>query len=313
MTEAMEIFDRVALRQRRDRAAGRQGDHDFLVREAAERLVERLEDVKRRFPFALDLGCREGCIGDRLHGRGGIQTLIQCDLSEAYARKAAAKGRPSLVGDEEALPFARHSFDLVLSSFALHWVNDLPGTLAQLAQTLKPDGLLLVSLLGGETLRELRACLAEAESELRGGLSPRVSPFADTAELGGLLQRAGLALPVADRDRLTVTYPNALALMHDLQAMGEANLLRARSRSMTGRGLLLRAAALYEERFAGPDGRLPATFELITLTAWAPHQSQPKALRPGAAARRLAEALETEEIPAGDKARPAGPGDTGRD
>jgi SAM-dependent methyltransferase len=209
-----------------------------------------------------------------------------------------------VVADEEFLPFAAGTFDLVASCLSLHWVNDLPGALIQLRHALRPDGLLLVSLLGGETLHELRAALLEAEAEVTGGAAPRVSPFADVRDAGSLLQRAGFALPVVDADTITVSYPNALALMRDLRAMGEANALAERRRGFSRRGVLLRAAARYEERFADATGRVPATFKIITLTAWAPHEAQPKPLRPGSAAARLAAALGAVETPAGDKVGP---------
>jgi SAM-dependent methyltransferase len=209
-----------------------------------------------------------------------------------------------LAAEPEFLPFAPGSFDAVLSVLLLHWVNDLPGALLQLRRALKPDGLLLVSLLGGETLDELRQCLMEAELAEEGGISPRVSPFAELRELGGLLQRAGFAMPVVDSDRLIATYPDALALMRELRLMGEGNATAERRRSFSRRGTLLRAAALYAEKFAGSDGRIPASFEIVTLTAWVPHESQPLPLRPGSAKTRLATALGSVEQSAGDKATP---------
>ncbi len=303
-TESMNIFDRAILRQRRDRAAARLRGHDFLFAEAAERLADRLDDVTRKFPRALDLGCHDGTLSRVLAGRGGIETLVQCDLSPAMARAAATNGAPSLAGDEEALPFAPQSFDLIVSVLGLHWVNDLPGALIQIRQALKPDGLFLGALLGGETLTELRAALIEAELAEEGGASPRVAPFAELRDAGGLLQRAGFALPVADADRLAVSYAHALALMCELRAMGESNVLIERRRGFTRRATLARAAAIYAEKFAEADGRLRASFEIVTLTGWAPHPCQPQALAPGSATTRLADALETEERPAGDKAGP---------
>ena len=300
----MNVFDRRLVRRHRDRAAGDFGHHDFLVREVAERLAERLNDVTRAFPRALDLGCHNGALAAALGDRGAVETLIQSDLSAAMAHLAAANGRPTLVADEELLPFAPESFDLVMSVLSLHWVNDLPGTLIQIGRCLTPDGLFLAALLGGETLGQLRAALLQAESEVEGGASPRISPFLDLRDAGALLQRAGFALPVADRDVITVDYPDALTLMADLRAMGEANALEDRRRTPSRRATLLRAAALYQELFARDDGRLPATFDIIYLTAWAPHASQPKPLRPGSAAHSLAEALDTREIPAGDKVGP---------
>ncbi len=311
MEPAIALFDRRAVRRQRNRAAAGLAGHDFLLREVADRLAERLEDVARRFPLALDLGCHDGTLGRALAGRGGIETLIQADLAPALARAAKAAGRPALAADEEALPFAEGRFDAVFSLLSLHWTNDLPGALLQARRVLKPDGLFLAALFGGETLKELRAALLEAEIEVEGGASPRVSPFADVRDAGALLQRAGFALPVADVDSITVHYPNALKLMADLRGMGEANALVERRKGFTRRTTLLRAAALYAERHGGAQdredqgpGRLPATFQVIYLTGWAPHESQQRPLRPGSAARRLAEALGSEERPAGEAAAP---------
>jgi len=302
--ESMTIFDRVLLRRRRDRAAAGLRGHDFLFAEAAERLADRLDDVTRKFPLALDLGCHDGTLARALAGRGGIETLVQCDLSPAMARAAAANGAPSLAADEEALPFAPERFDLIVSVLGLHWVNDLPGALIQIRHALKPDGLFLGALLGGETLTELRAALMEAELAEEDGASPRVAPFAELRDAGGLLQRAGFALPVADADRIAVSYADALALMHERRAMGESNALHARRRGFTRRATLARAAALYGEKFADAEGRIRASFEIVTLTGWAPHPCQPKPLKPGSATTRLADALGSEERPTGDKARP---------
>jgi NADH dehydrogenase [ubiquinone] 1 alpha subcomplex assembly factor 5 len=209
----------------------------------------------------------------------------------------------AVVAEAEALPFKPESFDLAVSLLDLHWINDLPGALVQLRRALKPDGLLLASLFGGDTLLELRQAWMEAEIEEEGGAGPRVAPFADVRDLGSLLQRAGFALPVVDSDTIEVTYPDALALMRDLRAMGEANAVAERRRSFTRRATLARAAAFYAERFRRPDGRIAARFEILTLTGWAPHQSQPKPLRPGSATARLADALNTIERSAGDKAQ----------
>jgi len=304
MTGPINVFDRVLLRRRRDRAAAGLRGHDFLFAEAAERLADRLDDVTRKFPLALDLGCHDGTLARVLAGRGGVETLVQCDLAPAMARAAASNGAPTLAVDEEALPFARASFDLVISVLGLHWVNDLPGALIQIRHVLKPDGLFLGALLGGETLTELRLALMEAELAEEGGVSPRVAPFAELRDAGGLLQRAGFALPVADADRLTVSYPDALALMRELRAMGESNVLIERRRGFTRRATLARAAAIYAEKFADAEGRVRASFEIVTLTGWAPHPCQPQALKPGSAITRLADALGTEERPAGDKAGP---------
>jgi SAM-dependent methyltransferase len=286
--DPLRLFDRRAVRLHRARAARGPETADFLVRESAERLADRLTDVARSFPRALDLGCRDGVLARSLAGRGGIETLVHADATLAFARLAPA---PALVAEAEALPFARESFDLVLSNLDLHWANDLPGALLQLRHALKPDGLLLATLFAGGTLAELRQALLEAELAEEGGASPRVAPFADAGDLGHLLQRAGFALPIVDSDTIAVTYPDALALMRDLRAMGESNAVRERRRQFTRRATLMRAALRYSELFAADDGRIPASFELVTLTAWAPHESQPKPLRPGSATARLAEAL----------------------
>lgn len=299
----MNVFDRRLLRRRRERAAPGLADHDFLFQEAADRLLDRLSDVTRRFPLALDLGCRNGLLGRKLAGQGGIERLVQCDPSFTMATKARATGRPGLVADEEFLPFAAGSFDVVLSCLNLHWTNDLPGALLQIRQALKPDGLFLAVQFGLGTLTELRQALLEAEAELAGGAALRISPFADARDAAGLLQRAGFALPVADAETLTVTYPSALALMRDLRGMGETSAPKDRAR-FAGRALFARAAQIYQQRFAAVDGRVPASFRLLFLTGWAPHDSQQKPLRPGSAEQRLAGALGTVERSAGDRAKP---------
>jgi len=264
------IFDRAQVKRQRDRAAKLLHSHNFLLQESADRLVDRLEDVTRRFPLALDVGCHGGELAERLSGRFGIETLISCDLSPAMARLAASGGATAAVADEEALPFAEGKFDLVVSNLSLHWVNDLPGALLQIRRLLKPDGLFLASLLGGETLRELRQVMMEAELAEEGGVSPRVSPFVDVRDAGGLLQRAGFTLPVADIDPVGVTYGDPMTLLADLRGMGEGNAVKARRKGFTRRATLGRALALYHERFAGPDGRMPATFQILTLTGWTP-------------------------------------------
>lgn len=293
------VFDRSTLRRRRERASGRWNDQAFLKREIAERLVERLDDVRRPFPLALDLGCHGDEIATALAGSSTVGTLVRADLAPGFARKARG---PAVAADEEALPFAPHSFDLVLSAMSLHWVNDLPGTLIQIGRILKPDGLFLAAMLGGGTLWQLRQALTTAESEIEGGLSPRISPFADLRDAAGLLQRAGFALPVADSETIDVEYPDAFALMRELGAMAESNLVMERRRDLGRRATLLRAAELYAERFARPSGRIAATFEVLFLHGWAPHHSQPQPLKPGSAAHRLAEALGTDERSAGEKA-----------
>ncbi|HWE76501.1 MAG TPA: methyltransferase domain-containing protein [Stellaceae bacterium] len=293
------VFDRPAQRRHRTRAAatgagtgiaGIGGDAGFLFREGAERLLDRLADIKRPFARALDLDSRDRLVAAQLRAVG-IETVV------------AGEAGPLTI-DLEALPFAPGSFDLVTSSLAFHWVNDLPGTLLQLRHILKPDGLLLINLFAGETLESLRVALLEAESEIENGASPRISPFADPRDLAGLLQRAGFALPVVDSDRVTVDYPDAWKLMRDLRAMGETNATALRHRHFSRRATMLRAAEIYRERFGNTEGRIPAEFEIATLTAWAPHATQQRPLRPGSATTRLADALDTEERPAGDRATP---------
>lgn len=304
MDETLKPFDRDLLRLHRDRAATRLPDYDFLLQEVGERLLERLEDIRRVFPITLDLGCRNGLLGQRLQGRGGVKFLVQGDLSPAMVEKASTTQRPGVVFDEEFLPFGPGSFDLVLSSMNLHWVNDLPGSLAQVRHSLKPDGLFLAALLGGNTLQELRHCLMEAEMQVEGGLSPRLSPQLDLADAAALLQRAGFALPVADQETIVVDYPHALKLMDDLRGMGESNAVTQQRRGFTRRATLQRATELYQEYYQRSDGRIPATFQVFFLTAWAPAESQPQPLRPGSAKARLANALGTSEQKTGVKAQP---------
>jgi NADH dehydrogenase [ubiquinone] 1 alpha subcomplex assembly factor 5 len=262
------IFDRRQVRMQRDRAAGALTEHDFLFRESADRLFERLLDVTRKFPLALDLGCHGGEMAERLAGNFGIETLIAADLSPSMARKAQADLR--VAADEEALPFAEGRFDLVVSNLSLHWVNDLPGALLQIRRLLKPDGLFLASMLGGETLRELRQCLLEAEIAEEGGAGPRVSPFVEVKDAGALLQRAGFKLPVADVDDVAVTYGDPFRLLADLRGMGETNALKSRRRGFSRRATLGRAMGLYVERHGDAEGRIPATFQIVTLTGWSP-------------------------------------------
>lgn len=281
------VFDRRQVRRQRDRAAPRLAEHSFLFDEVADRLADRLLDITRSFPLALDLGCRNGTMARILAGRGKVGRLIQCDLSPVMA----AVNGPALAADEEALPFAPQSFDLVLSNLGLHWVNDLPGALVQINHALKPDGLLLATMFGGETLIELRRCLMDAEIEQEGGVSPRVSPFAEVRDAGSLLQRAGFALPVVDIDTITVTYQEPLRLLADLRGMGETNATAGRRKSFTRRATLARAMDLYRQRYAGSDGRVTATFQVLTLTAWRPHESQQKPLARGSGKTSLADIL----------------------
>jgi len=232
-------------------------------------MLERLGVIRRTFPRVLNLGAHHGLLGRRLRALGGVEMVIDADPAALMLEQCTG---PRVQADEELLPFADGSLDLVVSGLALHLVNDLPGTLVQIRRALKPDGLLLAALLGGNTLSELRAALLAAEAESEQGASPRVAPFADIRELGALLQRAKFAQPVADAETIKVSYPDALALLRELRAMGASNVLRARRRVPLRRSTFWRALAIYEQRFAGPDGRVPATFEIITLTAWAPER-----------------------------------------
>ncbi len=301
VTSEHDIFDRALLVRRRNRVAADATRHDFLLARVADDLMERLAAIQRRFPVALNLGAYHGLIGRRLRQLPGVEMVID---AETAARLLAQCEGPRVRADEEALPFRDGSLDLVVSGLSLQLVNDLPGTLVQIRRALKPDGLLLAALLGGNTLVELRNAFLAAEEEMEGGASPRVAPFAEVQDLGALLQRARFALPVVDADTVTATYPDALALMRDVRAMGAANALCARRRTPLRRATSMRAVEIYRQRFALPDGRVPATFEIVTATGWAPHASQQQPLQPGTAKMRLSDALGTVEQPAGDAATP---------
>jgi NADH dehydrogenase [ubiquinone] 1 alpha subcomplex assembly factor 5 len=289
MTDASSshVFDRARLRQRRDRCRPGFAGHAFLFDEVAERIRDRLDDVTRPFARVLDLGARDGRLAARVRGRPGTESVITADPSPAFA---SALSGLSVAADEDALPFADAAFDLVVSNLSLHWVNDLPGALVQIRRVLKPDGFFCAALLGGDTLIELRRCLVDAELDLLGGASPRVSPFAGVRDLGNLLMRAGFALPVADGDTLTVTYPDPLALLRDLRGMGETAALAGHHRPLR-RDVLFEALRRYAEAHSEPDGRVAATFEVIHIAGWSPDASQPKPLKPGSAVQRLADAL----------------------
>jgi NADH dehydrogenase [ubiquinone] 1 alpha subcomplex assembly factor 5 len=291
----MQVFDRAAKRRQRQRVAKAAGDYDFLRAAVAERLLDRLDDIRRSFPLALVQGCEAAWLQPRLGSRGQIEQIVTMD---SVSGQEAPLGLHA-VGDEEFLPFAEGKFDLVIALLNLHWVNDLPGALIQIRHALKPDGLFLGAMLGGSTLSELRQSWLAAEAEIEGGASPRISPMAETLDGAALLQRAGFALPVADSEIIPVTYADAFGLMRDLRGMGETNAVLTRRKHFTRRATLLRMAELYQQRFAGPDGRIPATFEMITLTGWSPHESQQKPLRPGQATRSLADALGTVAHPVG--------------
>jgi SAM-dependent methyltransferase len=287
------IFDRTLIRSHRRRAAAL-GEATFLLDRVAEDMADRLAAVLRRFDIAADLGTPGEAVRQALLRLGSIGTIIAVDVMP--------RRRPAVVADEEALPLGDGTLDLVVSALALHHVNDLPGTLVQIRRALKPDGLFVAALLGGETLTELRQSFAAAESEIEDGISPRVAPFADLRDLGALLQRAGFALPVTDVDRVGVRYDSAFELMRDLRRMGATNALLARRRQPLRRATVVRMAELYAQRFADADGRVRATFDIVWLSGWAPHPGQQQPLRPGAAKSRLADALGTREISTGEKA-----------
>ncbi|WP_026607521.1 methyltransferase domain-containing protein [Methylocapsa acidiphila] len=289
-----QIFAPALFRRRLARAnAAGVGSADFLLRRAIADVDERLDVIKRDFAAIADIATPSPELARRLAARFATAVVLRmAPVAEPPVGGLAG----AIVGDIEALPLAAGAFDLAVSVLALQHANDLPGALVQIRRALKPDGLFLGCLLGGQSLHELRTALAAAESELYGGLSPRVAPFAEVRDMGGLLQRAGFALPVADSEPLTVRYADMFGLMADLRAMGGANPLAARLRRPSTRGFFQRAAQIYAARFADPDGRIRASFELIFLSGWAPHESQQKPLRPGSAKMRLADALGTTEI-----------------
>jgi SAM-dependent methyltransferase len=293
MSESPIVFDRSLHRRRRLRATTLP-PADFLLDHVAGELADRLGMVLHRFDIAVDLGTPGDAVRASLRKLDAVGTIVGADV--------IARGKPFVVADEEALPFRDTSLDLVVSGLALHFANDVPGVLAQIRRALKPDGLFVAALFGGETLTELRQAFAEAESEIDGGVSPRVAPFADLRQLGALLQRAGFALPVIDVERVIARYDSAFALMHDLRRMGATNPLVARRRVPLRRKTLMRMAEIYARRFADGDGRIRASFDVVWLSGWAPHPDQQQPLRPGSAKLRLAEALGTHEISAGEKA-----------
>ncbi|PZQ65795.1 MAG: SAM-dependent methyltransferase [Phenylobacterium zucineum] len=261
------IFDRALHRKRLDRAARGYANADFLQRRAAIDVAERLAPIMRTFTVAVDLSARSGAFREALadEAPGRVETLIEGDLSH---RMLAGRGGPRLVADEERLPFADGSLDLIVSTLGLHWTNDVVGALIQARRALRPDGLFIGAFLGGVTLTELRQSLVAAESEILGGAGSRVSPFADAQDAANLLSRAGFVQPVSDVDRVTVTYEHPLRLLADLRQMGETNVLADRHPKPLSRALLQRTFELYVEKFGGPDGRIPATFEILTLTGW---------------------------------------------
>jgi SAM-dependent methyltransferase len=273
------LFDRTLLRARQNRAAN-MGAATFLLDRVADDMADRVAAVLRTFQHAADIGTSGDQVRSALAARVGAIMAVELPTDE-----------------REALALSPASLDLAVSALALQFVNDLPGVLVQIRRALKPDGLLLAATLGGETLIELRQAFAAAESELEGGISPRVAPFADLRDIGALLQRAGFALPVTDVDRVVVRYDGAFALMHDLRRMGATNILTERRRTPLRRATLLRMAQIYGERFADSDGRIRATFDIVWLSGWAPHESQPKPLKPGSAKASLEDAVKGRTSP----------------
>lgn len=278
------IFDRAKRRWRRRRFAG---GPDFLRRAIEERLLDRLDDIRRPLGRVLVLGAQDGALATALRQRPDANLLVAAD---ELARPALPVD-PDVLIDEELLPFAPAAFETVLSAMSLHWVNDLPGLLVQIRQCLVPDGLFLAALPGGETLAEARECLMAAELDVTGGAGLRILPMVDVKDAGALLQRAGFALPVTDVERLTVRYDEPLKLLLELKAMGEAQALVEGARSPLTRSVLARFAEIYRSRFADPDGRLRATFDIVSMTGWTPHEDQPRALRRGSGEVSLARAL----------------------
>lgn len=284
------VFDRALLAKRRARAAAAVASLpgiDFLLERVVEDMADRLALVERRFAVALDLMGHTGLVADMLVASGKVDRVVRLERIPELLRGEDV----GVIAEEEALPFAEECLDLVASALSLQFVNDLPGCLAQIRRALRPDGLFLAVLAGGSTLTELRQATMAAEIELTGGASPRVAPFADVATLGALMQRAGFALPVVDRDVVTVRYDSPLSLLYELRAMGAGNVLIEREREPMPRQLVMRICEIYVERFAEADGRVPATFEFVSMSGWAPHESQPQPLAPGSARISLAEAL----------------------
>jgi SAM-dependent methyltransferase len=300
MPQVHAPFDRARLDERRRRAAAL-GPATFLIDRVAEDMAERLSAVQRAFTLAVDLGTPTDAVRRAISAAAAIGRVVRAG---PVVGSGVDPDAWVLAADEERLPFRDASLDLVVSGLALQFVNDLPGALVQIRRALKPDGLFLAALVGGDTLTELRQAFAAAEAEVEGGVSPRVAPFADLRDMGALLQRAGFALPVADVERLCVRYDSPIHLMHDLRRMGATNVLIERRRAPLRRATLARLVEIYAERFADPDGRVRASFDIVWLSGWAPAPNQQQPLRPGSARMRLADALGTREMSAGEKTNP---------
>ena len=286
-----QIFDRDKLRRRRQAFARNYADYDFLRARVSSDLETRVADTPRIFEALLELGGADGGLARALLAQNRAKSAVVSDTADLFLSAASANGLETIFADEEALPFGTERFDLVISPLTLHWVNDLPGALVQIRRVLKPDGLFLGALFGAGTLAELREVLSEAETELTGGLSPRLSPLPGLRDMAGLLQRAGFALPVADRDTVTVRYKTPETLLRDLKGMGERAAFVPGVTRPLPRRVLARAMDLYKERFSDPDGRVRATFEIVHLSGWAPAPGQPQPLKPGSAKASMADAV----------------------
>lgn len=300
MNQVPKVFDRALLNRRRSRIAHRAAGGDFLHERIARELSDRIALVSRQFDTAVDFGTHTGQLARALWENQNIGQVVTTDNCPAY------RGRPPglhVQADEEWLPFRAGSLDLVASNLQLQWANDLPGVFAQIQRALKPDGLFIAAMFGAGTLFELREAMLAAELELTGGASPRVVPLPDVRETGALLQRTNFALPVADMDTVRVRYATPRDLLHDLRSMGATNIAAERSRKFLRRNVLLRAFEIYIEKFGEADGRIPATFSILYLSGWHPHESQQKPLKPGSAKTRLADALNVEEQTAGESPR----------
>ena len=284
-----QIFERKQLRRNRDRCAKSFKDHNFLFKWVEQELLDRLGDIKHNFHNVLQIGARtSNNFTSNIIETAHIQSLSTMDITEKLLKNHK---EPTILGDEESLPFAQNTIDMVLSALSIHVVNDLPGCLMRINRVLKADGLFLAAMFGGETLHELRQSLTHAELEIKGGASPRIAPFADKKQMGDLLQRAGFALPVVDSDMISVTYDTMFDLLHDLRGMGESNIITARDKSYTGRNFFTEAERYYAKHFSEPDGRIHASFEIIFLIGWSPHSSQQQPLKPGSATYKLEEIL----------------------
>ncbi len=278
----ISVFNRNHLRLRRKRALPEFAKHGFLFEWSAKQIIDRLQDIKKTFPVTYSIGNRvPDDFWQQLKAQKQIETLIVSDI---------AKG--DIISDNEILPFQENSADLIVSVLDLHTINDLPGTLMQIRKILKPDGLFIACMLGGETLYELRESLMQTDIEMSSGASPRVAPFADTQTAGALLQRAGFALPVVDSEIIRVSYQTMFNLMADLRGMGESNALTARKKTFTSPVFFARAAEYYQNHFNEEDHRVTASFEIIFMIGWAPHESQQKPLRRGSAEHSLTEFLQ---------------------